>query len=147
VPSVAMARPGSGNGGTTMPVDTYPAGDGGGAGRGIVPGDRLLRRTASLARGAAGPALGQAPRVRPQGDAGARLAEPAAGWRVGDWVIVTSTGRSRITDRSTLRLGGPWSPRLWTSNGLIRPQASFRSRTSTSCRKACTSASWSYHSS
>jgi uncharacterized protein (TIGR03067 family) len=42
-----------------------------------------------------------------KGDAGVRLTEPAAGWRVGDRVIVTSTGRSRITDRGTLRLEGP----------------------------------------
>jgi uncharacterized protein (TIGR03067 family) len=40
------------------------------------------------------------------GDAEVRLAEPAAGWRVGDRVIVTTTGsRGRINSRVTLRPG------------------------------------------
>jgi uncharacterized protein (TIGR03067 family) len=39
------------------------------------------------------------------GDKHVRLAGPAAGWRVGDRVIVTATGHGRINERDTLRPG------------------------------------------
>jgi uncharacterized protein (TIGR03067 family) len=39
------------------------------------------------------------------GDSRVRLAEPIAGWRVGDRLIVTTTGRGRIAHRGTLRPG------------------------------------------
>src|SRR5262245_17511774 len=39
------------------------------------------------------------------GDTQVRLAEPAAGWRVGDRVIVTATGQGRVHNRNTLRPG------------------------------------------
>ena len=65
------------------------------------------------------------------GDATVRLAEPAAGWRVGDRVIVTTTSsRERINSRITLRPGAAGGRRRRRGRSSPRSRRSGSSRLS-----------------
>jgi uncharacterized protein (TIGR03067 family) len=70
--------------------------------------------------------FGKRPATSAPGDAEVRLAQPVTGWRVGDRVIVTTTtSRSRVNQRETLR-PGPNIPPAYTEERTIKAIAGDR---------------------